>query len=138
MKKYERELRIMKLRLLDNMIDRTYESRRRVNTHSRCFHSSFLVRKNNIISVGFNNARKSHPLAQHFGFVYLSTHAEFDAIRRCPYGTEYSKCTLVNIRVGQDGLLRYAKPCMICESMVRSFGIENVLYTIDGGEFWKL
>jgi tRNA(Arg) A34 adenosine deaminase TadA len=129
----------MKLRLLDKIVDKTYESLVSVNTFSRCTHATYIIRKNNILSVGWNHARKTHPDLRRFGSKYFHIHSEFSAIRRFPLPPrELEKCTFVNVRIGKDGLLRLSKPCIVCATMLSYFNVTDIFYTDDCGKFIKL
>jgi hypothetical protein len=129
----------MKLRLLDKLIDRAYARIDEIETYSRCQHFSFVVRKNNVLSEGINNARKTHPDILRFGSKYFRIHSEFEAIRRFPLPPrELEKCILVNVRIGNDGKLRISRPCRTCQKMLEYFSVYNIYYTNDFGKFEKL
>lgn len=99
-------------------------------------HFSFLIRKNNILSIGVNRADKTHPLAKKFNYKYATQHSELNAI--CNFNgniQDLKKCVLVNTRLGAGNNFLLSKPCLNCQLLVLYFGIEEVYYTDQAGEF---
>lgn len=94
-------------------------------------HFSFLVRKNNIESFGFNNRSKSHPLAIKFKYRYPTIHSELAAILN--HSDSFDKYYMVNIRIGRSGKLLMSKPCRACQRLLRYYNINEVLYSTDCG-----
>lgn len=103
--------------------------------------SAAIVFKNNIVAFGIN-ARKSHPFQAKFGknedSVYL--HAETDAIKNAlKYISieELSKSTLYVCRVKFSDTMKrsmifgLSKPCSGCSRCIATFGIRNVVYSLD-------
>lgn len=105
---------------------------------SKCRVAAMLVQNNNVpISIGANK-RKSHPLQARFGknehAIYL--HAEIDAIAKALKtldGEELSKCVLYVCRILQDGSFGLAKPCPGCQSAIKAFGIQTVVWSTENG-----
>jgi deoxycytidylate deaminase len=106
--------------------------------------SACLVYKNNIIGYGFSQM-KSHPFQAEFAknedAIYL--HAETDciknALRRVSH-EEIAKSTLYIARAKRDNKNCYwmyglAKPCPGCARAIATFGIEKVVYTLDGKDY---
>ena len=95
-------------------------------------HFTFILRRNKILSIGFNNYRKSHPLIKKYSskedVIYL--HSEFDAINRFPHKpAELSRCTLVNVRLNRFGKVGQAKPCDLCSKLLYNMGINKIYWT---------
>lgn len=107
--------------------------------HSK--HFSYLLYRNNILSVGYNHPKTS-TLAQKLGFydkMKYGTHAEIHAILNFPYGEDrLRRCKLINIRIGAKGDLRIAKPCPICTNALDKFQISDIIYTDSDGRFVRL
>ena len=109
-------------------------------------HFSFIVLRNKVMAIGFNNPNKTHPLAYRFGHRFACVHSELNAIinltnilREKKVKEEmFRKCTMVNIRIDRNYRLRMSKPCKICEVMLEGFGIRNVVYSTNQGTFTKL
>ena len=94
----------------------------------RCKHFSFLIEKNRIISIGYNQSYKTHPLSKKFGHRFSSIHSELHAISS--FG-KTNGLILANVRLDLNGNLRESKPCQPCQKMLKYFNIQNVFYTID-------
>jgi tRNA(Arg) A34 adenosine deaminase TadA len=105
---------------------------------SKCRIAAMLVQSNNVpVAVGANKM-KTHPLQARFGknehAIYL--HAEIDAIAKALKTLdtqELSKCVLYVCRTLQDGSFGLAKPCPGCQSAIRAFGIQTVVWTTEDG-----
>ena len=103
--------------------------------------SACIVYKNDIVSFGVNEM-KSHPFQAKYGknedAIYL--HAETSAIRNAlKYISteELEKSTLYVCRVKFDDSFKrklifgLSKPCPGCERCISTFGIKNVVYSMD-------
>ena len=84
-------------------------------------HVSFIVCKNDILSVGVNSNR-THPLCAKYKYPLLGIHSELSAIIRAPKDTQFKRCKLINVRLSSDSwkynrpIFRMSKPCKYCES----------------------
>ena len=78
-----------------------------------------------VIAVGWNKA-KTHPKSTH-AWKYI--HAEMDAIMKA--GDRCYGADLYVARIGNDGLLRNAKPCPACMSLIAASGIRRIHFTND-------
>lgn len=95
-------------------------------------------RKGKLLSVGWNNYKRSHPLAKHFAVlagesnekVYL--HAELSA---CLKARTKKIHTVFVERRHNNGTMANAEPCKSCKVMLRAFGVQQVKYTHENG--WK-
>jgi len=107
-----------------------------------------VVYKNQIISYGFNS-KKSHPFVIPFqkndDAIYL--HAETDAIKNALKRItveQLAKCDLYVIRAKQLSStnrrmkLGMSKPCKGCAKCISQFGLRNVIYGTDTGEYTML
>ena len=106
---------------------------------SRSKHFSFLLLRNKIISFGWNKSLKTHPLSKKYNYRFECIHAEFDAIRNCPYPPAIlSRCRLVVLRIRSNGKLGLSKPCQHCQKVLRDFGVGAVVYSTNDGLFKEL
>lgn len=92
--------------------------------------SCVIADKSKIVSLGFNQL-KTHPKANN---TYRMLHAEISATSSLnPVDTK--GYTAYVYRERKDGQLAMAKPCKFCESMLRSMGIRNIVYSTENS--WK-
>lgn len=91
-------------------------------THALC---ALVVSKNQVLSVGYNQP-KTHPISAETAQQEL--HAEMHAILRCgsPQGAD-----VIVARCRPSGKPGLAKPCHICEGILRRFGVRRVYYTMN-------
>ncbi len=89
-------------------------------------------KRGRILSVGKNSYVKTHTLmAREAAAVGLPDkqfiHAEFDAIMKC---RDLSKAHRIFVtRTDEKGVYGNAKPCPVCESLIRKAGIKIVDHT---------
>lgn len=90
-----------------------------------------------LLATGVNSYTKTHPIQYKYackaGKPYkMYLHAEISAIIKAlkvnsnPYKIEV-------IRIGKDGRLRMAKPCLVCMEAIRDAGIKKIRYTTNSG-----
>ena len=96
-------------------------------------HIAFLVKRNKIIKIGLNKNRthpkvKNHPY--HSGKVGI--HAELDCILKSGRD-DLSDHSLVVLRIDKNSKLNNSKPCLGCKSLIKQFGIKEVLYSNSSG-----
>lgn len=104
-----------------------------------------IVYKNDVVSLGVSE-RKSHPFQAKYGkneeAIYL--HAETSAIRNAlKYISmnELEKSTLYVCRIKYEDTFKrklvfgLSKPCTGCARCISTFGIRNVVYSIDGNGY---
>lgn len=101
----------------------------------RTKHFSFICRRNDIISFGWNNAKKTHPLARRFNYYDSTTHSELAAILSFPYPiSELSRFDFYNIRLSpKDKSIMISKPCECCQELLGYFGVDRVHFTTNRG-----
>ena len=89
-------------------------------------------KRGKILSIGFNNYTKTHPLQAHYaskaGEPYKQyLHAEIHAIILC---RDLSKAYTIKVfRYGKLNTPLLAKPCPICLSAIEAAGIPNIEHT---------
>lgn len=100
--------------------------------NARKKHFSFLFNKNSIISIGWNNYSKTHPIAKQFGHKSNNIHSELHCIlnlkRKITQGL-----TMVNIRINKNGDFRNSFPCKNCQKMLKHYRINNIIYSTNEG-----
>lgn len=100
----------------------------RKSDHRNYHIGAVIVKKNKILSFGFNR-EKTHPKSLQ-PFQHL--HAEIDAI----IGVEYEDLqgsTIYVFRENKQGQLAMSKPCMFCQAAIKQARIKNLCYTVYGG-----
>lgn len=88
-----------------------------------------IVKKNKVISVGFNDMTKTHPQSNSS---FNTLHAEVDALIGLDFDIT-KDCDVYVFREHKDGRLALAKPCPTCMMALRKAGIRNIYHTIDDG-----
>lgn len=102
---------------------------------NRCRHYTYILRRNKIVSFGWNKLKTSS-FAARLKYKYPYIHSELDAIRNFPWPlSELSKCKVINLRIGEsDRRLMMCKPCEYCEAMLLHFGAGEIWYIDKKGE----
>lgn len=106
---------------------RYFELAKRLTTfsdHHQHSIGSVIVKKNKVISVGYNSI-KTHTRSPH---AFKSTHSEFKAC----WGVapeELKGASIYIYRQLKDGSLGLARPCPSCYSFLKSVGIKTIYYT---------
>ena len=88
-----------------------------------------LVKKNRILSIGFNKPLKTHPLST---ASYQTVHAELDAILNANK-KDVEGATIYVYREDFYGNIKIAKPCEHCERLLKLFKIKEVCFTVNNG-----
>jgi hypothetical protein len=102
-------------------------------------HFSFIIHRNRILSVGWNNYWCSHPECKRIGYRFNAIHSEFSAINRYKGDRKKLKrCILVNTRVNSIGEIGMAKPCVYCQEFISDMRFRKVWYTNSTGIFESL
>ncbi len=113
----------------------------------RTQHFSFIFYKNRIITVGQNNNKtnpinKKNPKFNREGFDITDqkkTCSELTALRELKNKTNiaFNKVKMVNVRIGQKGIIMNSRPCFSCSSLLKHFGPKEIYYTNNNGIFEK-
>lgn len=101
-----------------------------------------IVRGGSIVSVGFNSYHTNQFVEHYTSLVRgsgrgyaLSTHAEQAAVLRAREKIDLrgTKIYVARLRPtgSPDGIVGMARPCEICEEVLRAYGIKRAYYTID-------
>lgn len=102
----------------------------------RTFHTTFILKKNRILSIGTNHA-KTHPITLKYNYKSHSgvdirdkvgLHSELSSLLKL--GEEdTSRYDFLNIRLDRNGKVCYSKPCSGCQHALNQFGYRNFYYT---------
>ena len=105
--------------------------------HTGNRHFSYILDGKHVVSWGINNIKKTHPRAINYPYPY--THSELAAIINIEFPPhELRGLKMVNIRIGKDGVLKMAKPCIGCQNFLSAFDMKEILFTNEFGNFEKL
>lgn len=115
------------------------------NHFSRCFHVTFIICKNRILSVGINSG-KTHPINKrnpkfNDNGVEISdwrgSCSELSALIKLKRTSniDFGKCSLINIRIDRNKKLALARPCLSCTSLINYTSPRRVFYTDNHGKF---
>lgn len=93
-------------------------------------HFSFILDKNKILSIGWNDAWCTHPLSNRLGYRFSAIHSEVSAILRYKGDKQrLKKCILINTRINMLGEFSISKPCSICQNFIKNVGFKRVYFT---------
>lgn len=110
-----------------------------IDERSKSRHISFLLKRNKIISYGWNRPWHGHPLANRYGARHSAVHSELSALIRSDLRfSEVSGLTMVNIRFLKDGTVSLSKPCAVCQNLLRAVRIEDIYFTDQDGIFQRM
>lgn len=102
-------------------------------------HFCYILDKNKkIISIG-QNSGKTHPAAADKNYPWPNLHAELDAFIKAPQNIEYSRCTMINVRLSRKSykvgspIFRMSRPCAYCIPWIIATKFKQVYYTTNEG-----
>jgi tRNA(Arg) A34 adenosine deaminase TadA len=107
-------------------------------------HTTFIVEKNKILSVGHNQSQKTHPMGLLYGYRYDGIHSELDAFLKLPRNYDLRGCKLINLRLSRRSasmgrpVFRMARPCPCCLKWVLALPFRAVYYTDQIGNLVEL
>lgn len=93
-----------------------------------------IVKKNKVLSTGFNKANKTHPKS---AVPFNTVHAELAAILSAK-SAEIRGADAYVYREYKTGLPAMAKPCIHCMELLRQVGVANVYFTTDAKPNWEV
>jgi deoxycytidylate deaminase len=101
-------------------------------SESRFRLGAVLAKRNKVISTGYNQMRKTHPLQEKYnkGEHTIGLHAEVHACLSVDIA-DLNGAELFVARVLKNGNQAMAKPCETCVRFMRDVGIRTVTYTTD-------
>ena len=104
---------------------------------------SFLVYRGKVVNFGINSDKTS-PMQNKYrlrtDLKYIENfidkeHSEVNCLRKTDESICFEKCELVIISKKRDGDFRLARPCDVCMSAIKDFGISKIYYTNKNGTF---
>ncbi len=104
---------------------------------------SFLVYHGKVVNFGINSDKTS-PMQNKYrlktDLKYIENfidkeHSEVNCLRKTDESICFDKCELVIISKKRDGDFRLARPCDVCMSAIKDFGISKIYYTNKNGTF---
>jgi len=122
-----------RLKSLCRLYDYIYTDKPYKNTKT----VSFILYRNRIVAFGVNSDktspmqnlyREKTPLKDIKNFIDKE-HSEINCLRKIDYFDRFDKSEIVVISKKQDGTFRLARPCPICMSAIKDFGIHKIWYT---------
>ena len=91
-----------------------------------------IVKNGNPITFGWNKYNKRHTLCEKYGNQYNAIHAELDAIIGTDRNTLIGS-TIYVYREDRNGQLGMCRPCNMCMSVLKQYGVKKVYYTHSEG-----
>lgn len=116
------------------MIDLAYNMA--LKSTSRFRLGAVLVKRRKVISTGFNQMKKTHPLMQRHNprkDILLGLHAEIHSCIGVP-AAQLESADVWVARVYANGRLAMAMPCKVCQNFLREVGVKNVYYSTGTGK----
>lgn len=107
----------------------------KLSTYPKARIGASIILGNKIISVGYNQGEKAHPLVRKFN-KFQGLHAEIHAVLGCKkrYSDELLKgAKIVVYRENKDGELAMCRPCSVCQKILSTYGVKKMIYTTNGG-----
>jgi tRNA(Arg) A34 adenosine deaminase TadA len=107
-----------------------FANQHRINKYNLC--AIITDKRNNILSIGFNSYKKTHPTQAYYAERAGQTnriflHAELDALIRLP--TNSTPHSIFIARSDARGRPLLAEPCPICMLAIRDAKIKNIYFT---------
>jgi deoxycytidylate deaminase len=90
-------------------------------------HGACLMKKKKIFALGVNKYYQVKPIANSKKPVYLSIHAEIDALAST--NGNISGLDILIIRMGKNNQLQYSRPCNACIDKLQQKGIRRAYYS---------
>lgn len=104
---------------------------------------SFLIYRGKVVNFGINSDKTS-PMQNKYrlktDLKYVENfidkeHSEVNCLRKVDESIHFDKCELVIISKKRDGDFRLARPCAVCMTAIKDFGIHDIYYTNKNGTF---
>ena len=108
------------------------------------FHYAFAIKKNQLIAIGKNQpdyfSYKIYELARLHNvkkwLKYPFPHAESDLVTKLPVTIKPKDIEILSLRINRHGQFRLAKPCVHCQQLLDSVGINKVTWSCNDSEYW--
>jgi deoxycytidylate deaminase len=106
------------------------------------FITAMIISGGRVLSVGYNSRRIASPLQDHYKVNPFcnSIHAEVDAVLNVRRKIDLRGSKIVVVRRHKydtidNPVLALAKPCLMCQAVLYSYGIRKAIYTISNNEY---
>jgi tRNA(Arg) A34 adenosine deaminase TadA len=106
-----------------------------LNDELTAFHAAIIVQGGNVMSVGRNKPYATGFVRAYAHHDWCGEHAEINAISRCRRKTDLTGSKIYVAKLNRLGVIGNSKPCCMCESAIRSYGLKRVYYTLDESTF---
>jgi deoxycytidylate deaminase len=107
----------------------------------RSFHVAFVLKGRKVVSVGFNDFRKTNPICytykptrHHDPDYQACIHAEIHATGRFR-NRDMKDSSMVSIRIDNHNRLAYAQPCPNCAFYLGKMNFKNIFYSTNDETF---
>lgn len=112
----------------DNLLLQAIKQTNNKNYRTKQNHIAFIFNRSKLIAIGVNKT-KTHPLmSKHPYGSQLHMCAELDAINKCG-NVDFSRFSMVVLRVRSSGALAYSKPCKGCHHLLKELGFKEITYS---------
>lgn len=101
------------------------------SNHSYSKMSAVVLKKGKPISFGFNFVESNYQYKEKH--CLKKWHSEMNALLKVKNKETLKNCTIVIFREDKMGNFKLAKPCSLCEELIRSFGLKKMVYTTEMG-----
>jgi cytidine deaminase len=91
-----------------------------------------ILSKRKVISIGFNQMLRHHPLVRKYDN-FDGIHAEVSAILRLKNKNLLIDATMIVYRETKLGKQSLAKPCKVCQKIMKDFKMSKAIYTTETG-----
>lgn len=100
--------------------------------HSHSIGCAVFDRKGRVLAIGCNKLHHTHPFLRRYN-KHKTMHAETNAIFSIRHKHDLKGTSILVYRETKDGELAMAKPCEMCISIIKLFGIKRIFYTSEHG-----
>lgn len=106
----------------------------------RCYHFSLIFRGSKLLSIG-QNSNKTHA-RNRFNKKWddSKTCSELNCFIKAKNlisDLDWSKLTMVNVRIGRDLTVMNSAPCIFCQNLIAYLGVRKLFYSTNEGIFKK-
>lgn len=101
---------------------------------------ALIIKGGKIVSIGFNNNKYHSIIDKYNNKDYpITLHAEMNAILKArAKGINIKGSKMLVLRLLSDGSVAIAKPCEVCQRIIKDYGIKRVKYTINNNNIGLL
>jgi deoxycytidylate deaminase len=93
--------------------------------------AAVLVSGGRILSIGYNKAGHRGLVEAYKHHPWANIHAEVDAVLQVRRKIDLTGSKIYVARSRDDGSVGHARPCDMCQAILKAYGIKRAYYTID-------